>query len=141
MKKWVVLPLALLMASCSLFGKKTEKRKEDDSPKLVGRVASIPVGGGYALVETYGRWLVPTGSLLTTSGEGRAAVLSASGEKVERFAAADIKSGTLQPGDAVFYRAVKDTEDDDSATKEESKEKKSEETENSKKDPTEAPKP
>jgi hypothetical protein len=141
MKKWVVLPLALLMASCSLFGKKPVKKKEDDTPKLVGRVASLPVGGGYALVETYGRWQVPTGGLLTSAGENRAATLVASGEKVERFAAADIKSGTLEPGDAVFYRPIKDSDDEDATSKDGSKSKEPEGTENSKKEPSEPSKP
>jgi hypothetical protein len=136
MKIRLFLPLVVLMASCSLFGKKEVKKKEEENKtQLVGRVASIPSGGGFALIEAYGAWHLPTGGILTSVGEGRGATLTVSGEKLGRFAAADIKAGTLQPGDMVYYRIIKDSADNSATT-----EPKPDSPENSKKEPSELPK-
>lgn len=139
MKLWSCLPVVVLLASCSLFGKKEVKKKDvTDKTRLVGRVASLPAEGGFALIESYGPWTVPTGGLLSSAGEGRGATLTVSGEKVDRFAAADIKAGTLQPGDAVFYRPPMDSSDE---TDPEAKTESSAATpENSKKNAPEVPK-
>jgi hypothetical protein len=58
---------------------------------------------------------VETGSILTTQGpEGRAANLLATGEKLGQYAAADIRTGTLEIGDGVYTitkaPATKETE-------------------------------
>jgi hypothetical protein len=58
------------------------------------------------LIQSNGTWTVETGSILTTQGpEGRAANLLATGEKLGQYAAADIRTGTLEIGDGVYTTA------------------------------------
>ena len=106
------VPLAVLVSSCSLFEKEEELKPEADpaGPRLVGRVAQVPSGGGFVLVETYGAWKVPDGGLLSGVGtEGRTANLVSTGEKLGQFAAADIRSGVAKIGDSVYYRPIADS--------------------------------
>jgi len=134
------LPLVVLMASCSFFGKKPEKKKETKSEtRLVGRVASLPIDSGYALIEAYGAWNVPTGSqLITVGNSGKGATLTVSGEKASRFAAADIQAGTPQVGDLVYFRPPAESSDDSAAASNKVAEAPKEET--SKKSPEVPPK-
>lgn len=82
---------------------KKEKKEETAKPRLVGRIASMPADRKFVLIQAYGTWDVPTGSILTTHGpDGRAANLLATGEKLGQYAAADVKSGTLEVGDGVY---------------------------------------
>jgi hypothetical protein len=105
------LLLLLLLASCSLFqGKEGNTAKESETkPRLVGRIASVPEGAGFVLIEAYGPWKVPDGGLLSGIGtEGRAANLIATGERLGQFSAADIRSGVAKVGDSVYYRPIKE---------------------------------
>lgn len=107
-------PLLLLvfacLSSCSLFNdeeKATEK--PDTKPSLVGRIASVPEGSGFVLIESYGPWKVPDGGLLSGMGtEGRTSNLVVTGEKLGQFSAADIRSGVAKVGDSVYYRPIKE---------------------------------
>lgn len=84
---------------------KTEKKTQD--PKLVGRVASIPADKRFVLIQSYGKWNVETGAILTTRGpDERSANLLATGESLGEFAAADLQSGLVEVGDAVYSRHV-----------------------------------
>ncbi len=75
--------------------------------KLVGRVASIPADRKFILIQSYGQWTVPAGSILTTEGpESRTANLLVTGEVSGQYAAADIQSGVLEVGDAVYSRTI-----------------------------------
>ena len=107
----LLIPLTALLPACSLFEKEKEMLEEDPTkPRLVGRVAQIPSGGGFVLVESYGSWKVPDGGLLSGLGtEGRTSNLVATGEKLGQFAAADIRSGVAKIGDPVYYRPVADS--------------------------------
>ena len=74
-----------------------------EGPKLVGRIASIPADKRFVLIQSYGRWEVETGQILTTRGpDDRTANLRITGEKLGDFSAADLQSGTLEVGDAVY---------------------------------------
>lgn len=74
-------------------------------PRLVGRVATVPSDNRFILIQSYGSWKVPTGTVLISHGaDGRTANLLATGEAMGQYAAADIQSGEVQPGDAVFAR-------------------------------------
>lgn len=99
-----ILAIALLSACADKTeDKPKEGADEKTRPQLVGRIASVPADRKFALIQSYGTWNVPTGSILTTQGpEGRAANLLATGEKLGQYAAADIKSGTLEVGDGVY---------------------------------------
>lgn len=101
------LAIALLALASSCADKPPEKPEgaavDENRPRLVGRIASIPADHKFVLIQSYGSWNVETGSILTTQGaDGRAANLLATGEKLGQYAAADIQSGTLEIGDGVY---------------------------------------
>jgi len=86
------------------------KTGETTKPKLVGRVASVPSDKRFVLIESYGKWEVAAGSLLTTLGTGeRTANLLVTGEALGQYAAADYQGGTLEVGDAVYSRETRKT--------------------------------
>ena len=102
---FTTLALCLFLAACAHKPEETptEKTDAESKPRLVGRVASIPADRTFVLIQSYGTWTVETGSILTTQGpEGRAANLLATGEKLGQYAAADIRTGTLEIGDGVY---------------------------------------
>jgi hypothetical protein len=114
---FTTLALCIFLAACADKPEETPTKKTDDEskPRLVGRVASIPADRTFVLIQSYGTWTVETGSILTTQGpEGRAANLLATGEKLGQYAAADIRTGTLEIGDGVYTitkaPATKETE-------------------------------
>lgn len=109
MKYLVTAIVALSLPSCADKApeekptEKKEKKEAVDKPRLVGRIASMPANRKFVLIQSYGTWDVPTGSILTTHGpDGRAANLLATGEKLGQYAAADLKSGILEVGDGVY---------------------------------------
>jgi hypothetical protein len=110
MRLLLLLALAGVVSSCSLFKDEEEKpEKSDTKPSLVGRIASVPEGSGFVLIESYGPWKVPDGGMLSGIGtEGRTANLVATGEKLGQFSAADIRSGVAKVGDSVYYRPIKE---------------------------------
>lgn len=109
----LLLPLLTLLTSCSLFEEEKKVPPVDTTrPRLVGRVASIPAGADFVLIEAYGPWKVPDGGLLSGIGtEGRTSNLAVTGEKSGQFLAADIRSGVAKIGDSVYYRPVTGSEE------------------------------
>ncbi|WP_411827416.1 hypothetical protein [Luteolibacter sp. AS25] len=106
--------LLLVFSSCAdrVESEPSEKKEVQEKRSVVGRVASIPANRTFVLIQAYGTWTVPSGSILTTQGpNGRSANLRVSGEKLGQYAAADIQSGTLEVGDGV-YSIVVPVEDD-----------------------------
>jgi len=106
--------ICLGMASCGAT-KTTKKDAPDDEPKkvpvqgpeLVGRIASVPADKRFVLIQSYGKWKGESGQILTTRGpENRTANLRTTGEKLGEFAAADVQSGAVEPGDAVYFQHV-----------------------------------
>ena len=76
-------------------------------PKLVGRIATIPADRRFVLIQSYGKWEMEAGAILTTRGpDERTANLRVTGEKLGEFAAADLQSGTLGKGDAVYSQSA-----------------------------------
>lgn len=104
----LMIPLLALLASCSLFKKEEVKEAPSSTaPRLVGRVASTPSGADFVLIEAYGPWKVPDGGMLAGIGnEGRTSNLTATGEKMGQFLAADVRSGVAKVGDSVYYRPM-----------------------------------
>lgn len=105
------LPIALLVISLACCAdkapeedpKEKKEAKQTIQPRLVGRIASMPGDRKFVLIQSYGKWNVPSGSILTTHGpDGRAANLLATGEQLGQYAAADLKSGILEIGDGVY---------------------------------------
>lgn len=104
-KPFLILLCCVLLPACADKPEELPKEKKEDagSPRVVGRVASVPASRKFVLIQAYGSWKVENGAILTTQGpEGRAANLRATGEKLGQYAAADIQSGTLEVGDAVY---------------------------------------
>lgn len=72
-------------------------------PALIGRIASIPGDRRFVLIQSYGKWKIEAGRILTTRGpEQRTANLLTTGESLGEFAAADLQSGQVEVGDAVY---------------------------------------
>ena len=112
MKPILLLSIAA-MAVAGCAGPKPappEKPKEKptaEAPRLVGRIASIPANKKFVLIQSYEKWNIAAGTILTTRGpDDRNANLLATGESLGQFAAADLQSGQLEVGDAVYSRHV-----------------------------------
>lgn len=118
MKRCVILSLGLC-ASWALVGcgwwkskDETAEHPKPQGPTLVGRIASIPTDKRYVLIQSYGKWTIATGTILTTRGDApRTANLLVTGEALGQFAAADIQSGTVEVGDAVYSAHTPKPED------------------------------
>jgi len=97
--------LAVILAGCATSEKGEEEQQSTKRPVLVGRVASMPKGQDFVLLQSYGAWSVPPGVPVYCVGpEGRLANLLPTGEKMGQFLAADLRDGEVQVGDAVYYR-------------------------------------
>jgi len=98
------LACACALSACSWLNPEDEAPADNpNAPKLVGRIASIPPDRRFVLIQSYGKWSVPPGTTLTVHGpDGRNANLTATGESLRHYAAADLKSGTLEIGDGVY---------------------------------------
>jgi len=97
----------LLISSCAASKPATLKDEKSKSlvegPELIGRVASIPADRRFVLIQSYGKWNIETGRILTTRGpDDRTANLRTTGESLGEFAAADLQSGLVEVGDAVY---------------------------------------
>lgn len=94
----------------ALKSEKPEKPKEkpaSEAPRLVGRIASKPSDKRFVLIQSYEKWNVEAGTVLTTRGtDDRSANLLITGETLGQFAAADVQSGLVEVGDAVYSRHV-----------------------------------
>jgi hypothetical protein len=108
--RWSLIPLISVLGACaSLKDEKSdtgdEKPMTPEGPEMVGRVASIAADRRFVLIQSLGTWKQEAGTILTTRGdEDRAANLLVTGEALGQFAAADIQSGNVQIGDAVYSR-------------------------------------
>ncbi len=110
----------LIASACLGFGscaatkpaKKEQKpeintKPKPEAPKIVGRIASIPADKRFVLIQSYGKWTVETGTILTTRGpDGRSANLLVTGESMGEFSAADLQSGQVEVGDGVYSQHV-----------------------------------
>ncbi|MBC8126647.1 MAG: hypothetical protein H8M99_05815 [Gloeobacteraceae cyanobacterium ES-bin-144] len=109
---WILAASSLVLTHCAAFkstkpDKKPQEKPAAEAPALVGRIASIPADKRFVLIQSYGSWNIETGTILTTRGpEGRTANLLTTGEKLGQFAAADLQSGEVKVGDAVYSRHV-----------------------------------
>lgn len=107
--------VAWATTACSWLDEEPVPADNPNAPRLVGRIASIPPDRKFVLIESYGKWSIPPGSILTVLGpDKRSANLIATGEVLRHHAAADIQSGTLEVGDGV-YTTAKPVEEPDPA--------------------------
>jgi hypothetical protein len=105
-KRAVTFGLACLaVVSCAT--KEPEEKPKAEPPRLVGRIASIPADRRFVLIQSFGKWTAEPGSILTTRGaEQRSANLLVTGEALGQFAAADLQSGQVELGDAVYSQHI-----------------------------------
>lgn len=105
---WLPVLATMAVVSCGVF-KKSEPKPEpknepkSEAPKLVGRIASVPADKRFVLIQSYDHWNIETDTILTTRGPmERTANLRVTGESLGQFAAADLQSGIVEVGDAVY---------------------------------------
>ena len=119
MRQLTLATLLVLLTACAKEPKKEEevkKQPKTETTKLVARVQSRPGGKDFVLLEAYGKWTYADGVNLYSYGEGgRTAALVTSGEKLGQFVAADLKSGTVEIGDAVYHRPQRINEENPQA--------------------------
>jgi hypothetical protein len=102
MKGSAIFGLACL-AFVSCATKEPEEKPKAEPPRLVGRIASIPPDKRFVLIQSFGKWTAEPGTILTTRGaDQRSANLLVTGEALGQFAAADLQSGQVELGDAVY---------------------------------------
>lgn len=113
MKSSLSFIFAATFIVCSCGPTKPDKPKEEakkpvvEGPKLVGRIASVPADKRFVLIQSYGKWDVESGRILTTRGpDDRTANLRTTGESLGEFAAADLQSGSVEVGDAVYSQHI-----------------------------------
>jgi hypothetical protein len=101
--------VCVLLPSCATDEEPIPVTKSGEvmRPRLVGRIASVPSDKRFILIQSYGDWKVATGTVLIAHGvDGRTANLLATGEVMGQYAAADVQSGEVQRGDAVYMREI-----------------------------------
>jgi hypothetical protein len=119
--RFLALAALVCLTSCAAD---PEPEQKPEPPRLVGRIASIVPAQRFVLIQSYGRWTIESGTILTTRGDDeRSANLRVTGEQQGQFAAADIQSGEVRKGDAVYTRhtpkpvaAAEETQPDVNAT-------------------------
>jgi hypothetical protein len=105
---------AIVQISCTSLSKhpkkdadKESKKVEIEAPRLIGRIASIPQDKRFVLIQSYAKWTIEAGTILTTQGpENRSANLLVTGEFLRDFAAADLQAGTVEVGDGVYFQKI-----------------------------------
>jgi hypothetical protein len=107
----LLLLCGIFIPACAVFEKKEPEKEKSkpvaQGPQLVGRIASIPADRRFVLIQSYGKWTIESGRILTTRGpDERTANLRTTGETLGEFAAADLQSGLVEVGDAVYSQHV-----------------------------------
>ncbi len=103
-----VVGLVCGLSACAHDRHADDPEDKPGTPRLVGRVASLPADGGFVLIQSYGTWSVPDGEPVFSQGPGgRAANLLPTGERLSQFVAADIRSGQVSVGDGVYTSGTK----------------------------------
>ena len=95
-----------LLSSCSGVKKSPGPAKAVTDTRLAGRVHRVDHAARFVLIRRYGGWHVGDGQLVETRGEGRTANLLPKGERLGEHVAADIRSGEVKEGDAVYIRSI-----------------------------------
>jgi hypothetical protein len=101
-----ILLMLFVLSGCGSSPPKEEPPKEAVSKRLAGRVQRVNKASQFVLIRRYGYWRVDEGDIVVTSGEGRAANLLPTGEKLGEHIAADIRSGEVEVGDSVYIRKI-----------------------------------
>lgn len=102
------LPLLVcLLLSCgSKPDSNAEPTQEIQKSRLAGRVERVNLASEFVRIRRYGPWRVSEHEVVVSRGGGRNANLLPTGEKLGEYIAADIRSGVVEVGDAVYIRQV-----------------------------------
>ena len=106
-----LLPLAVVLVCGGLSACSTDPAAtppaNPNAPRLIGRIGSVSADRRFVAIQSYGKWSMASGAVLTTRGpDERTANLLVTGENLGRFAAADVQAGTVEEGDAVYAPAT-----------------------------------
>jgi hypothetical protein len=101
-----LLSLLVFLPGCGSSTNEQGPPQEAVSKRLAGRVQSVNRSSQFVLIRRYGYWRVDEGDVVVTSGDGRTANLLPTGEKLGEHIAADIRSGEVEVGDAVYVRKM-----------------------------------
>lgn len=110
MKKLLLLMVGILLClpACGLLKKRVKVVQVNRDVRLAGRVERVDSVSSYVLIRRYGAWKFdPEIEFAESRGEGRTANLLPTGEKLGEYIAADIRSGSIEVGDAVYIRRLK----------------------------------
>lgn len=114
MNSWA-LPLVATLVSCGNFQKEEVESVVERAAGPIGRIDKVNAAAGYVFIRRYGKWQLDDEDILVTKGatDGveRTANLLATGEKLGEHIAADIRSGDVKVGDAVFAREISATDE------------------------------
>ncbi len=108
----VVFVGVCFLNSCAGSKPEVVEKLENSVPdKMVGRVASVNSAAEYVLIQRFGRLEIPEDAILytlgsSTVGDDSVASIKVTGERLGQFLAADIVTGKLQVGDAVYLRTL-----------------------------------
>lgn len=111
----IALLSCLCLTSCGfvkktyyrMFGKKPKIILENRDIRLAGRIEQVNKEGNYVLIRRYGAWRFDaTLQNAESRGGARTANLLPTGEKLGEHIAADIRSGEVAVGDAVYIRRI-----------------------------------
>ena len=94
------------LSGCGSAPEDSEPAKEVSSVRLAGRVQRVNKTSGFVLIRRYGIWRVGEHEVVVSRGEGRSANLLPTGETLGEHIAADIRSGEIEVGDAVYIRQI-----------------------------------
>ena len=101
---FVMCLLMLVLSGCSGTVQKPPMTLKNQDKRLAGRVYQVVEDAQFVLIRKYGKWVVLDGETVQSYGEGRSANLMPTGEQLGEHVAADIRSGSVRVGDAVYIR-------------------------------------
>ena len=94
------------LSACGSSPKEVKVEKPIQEIRLAGRVQRVNSSSGFVLIRRYGGWRVGDDEIVESRGEGRTANLLPSGERLGEHIAADVRSGEVEVGDAVYIRKL-----------------------------------
>jgi hypothetical protein len=96
--------LSWFLSACSASRQKPKITMGNQDERLAGRVEKVIEKSDFVLIRKYGKWSVLDGETVFSKGLARTANLLPTGEELGEHVAADIRSGTVEAGDAVYIR-------------------------------------
>lgn len=96
--------LTWIFSACAADVKTPRQMSANEDRRLAGRVYQVEEESQFVLIRKYGKWAVLNGETVISQGEGRTANLFPTGEELGEHVAADIRSGSVKVGDAVYIR-------------------------------------